>query len=161
MGSPGPNTSVRFTANSPAGPSRIQAALQQQQQQGNELRRRHTASHTPTAPPAPTLGSRLQSKPSGNLSLMGGGASDAANASVSGEGDNSFATAPASVNHRPHQPAGPMQRRELETRGITVLCLESTHFFQVSSEDDKNPIGNVPLHVLLIIKQVGQCKIAS
>ena len=129
MGSPGPNTSVRFTANSPAGPSRIQAALQQQQQQGNELRRRHTASHTPTAPPAPTLGSRLQSKPSGNLSLMGGGASDAANASVSGEGDNSFATAPASVNQRPHQPAGPMQRRELETRGIAVLGLGSTHFF--------------------------------
>ena len=93
---------------------------------------------------------------------MGGGASDAANASVLGEGDNSFAAAaPASVNQRPHQPAGPMQRRELETGASLYSILNQHVFFQIPSEDDKNPIGNVQLHVLLIIKQVGQCKIAS
>lgn len=99
MGSPGPNTSMRQLGT----PVRQQ---QQQQQPGNDLRRRHTAITTTATASRPLLQQQL-AKP--NISMMG----DAANASVlaSGEGELN-----SSMNQRPSQPSGPMQRSELINR---------------------------------------------
>ena len=102
MGSPGPNTSMRQLGT----PVRQQ---QQQQQPGNDLRRRHTAITTTATAPRPLLQQQQQQLAKPNISMMG----DAANASVlaSGEGDLN-----SSMNQRPSQPSGPMQRSELINR---------------------------------------------